>query len=128
MGSDDVFHVADYVVFVLTIVISLGIGIFYAFSGGRQRTTSEFLVGNRKMAVLPVAISLMVSFESSIMMLGIPAEIYTYGIQWIMANFGWFIANMAAIKVMVPLIHPLKITSAYEVQYIIRLYIKILLF
>ena len=118
MASDHIFHVADYVVFVLTIVISLGIGIFYAFSGGRQRTTSEFLVGNRKMAVLPVAISLMVSFESSIMMLGVPAETYTYGIQWIMANFGWFLSNLAAIKIMVPLVHPLKITSAYEVSHV----------
>ena len=98
MGSVEVFHIADYVVFVLTIVISLGIGIFYAVSGGRQRTTSEFHVGNRKMAVLPVAISLMVSFESSGMMLGIPAETYTYGIQWVMACFGWFIADMIAYK------------------------------
>ncbi|KAK3095173.1 hypothetical protein FSP39_011031 [Pinctada imbricata] len=117
MDSRHVFHVADYVIFVVTIVVSLGIGIFYAFSGGRQRTTSEFLVGNRKMSVLPVAISLMVSFESSIMMLGIPAEIYTYGIQWIMANFGFFIADLASVKIMVPLIYPLKITSAYEVCY-----------
>ena len=72
MGSDHVFHVADYIVFVIAIVISLGIGIFYALSGGRQRTTSEFLVGNRKMAALPVAISLMVSFKPSVMMLGYP--------------------------------------------------------
>jgi Na+/proline symporter len=109
------FSVADYVVFILTIVVSLGIGIYYALSGGRQRTTSEYLVGNRKMAVLPVAISLMVSFESSIMMLGTPAEIYRYGIQWIWANLGFFCANLLAIKIMVPLIHPLKITSANEV-------------
>ena len=123
MGSGDVFHIADYVVFVITIVISLGIGIFYALSGGRQRTTSEFLVGNRKMTVLPVAISLMVSFESSIMMLGFPAEVYTFGIQYIMGTFGWFVANLAAVKIMVPLIHPLKITSAYEVQYELTVYL-----
>ncbi|KAK3095438.1 hypothetical protein FSP39_014685 [Pinctada imbricata] len=114
MDSRRVFHIADYVIFIVTIVVSLGIGIFYALSGGRQRTTSEFLVGNRKMSVLPVAISLMVSFESSIMMLGLPAEIYTYGIQWIMAIIGLFVADMASVKIMVPLIYPLKITSAYE--------------
>nr|XP_022341925.1 sodium-coupled monocarboxylate transporter 1-like [Crassostrea virginica] len=108
------FQVVDYIVFVLTIIISLGIGIYYALSGGRQKTTSEFLVGNRKMAVLPVAISLLVSFESSIMMLGTPAEIYRYGIQWIWSNVGFFCANLLSIKVMVPLLHPLKITSANE--------------
>jgi Na+/proline symporter len=72
------FHIADYCVFGFTVLVSLAIGIYYAFSGGKQRTTSEFFVGNRKMAILPVAISLLVSFESSILMLGHPAEVFIY--------------------------------------------------
>lgn len=68
------FEAADYIVFVLTITVSLGIGIYYALSGGRQKTTSEYLVGNRKIAVLRVAISILVSFESSIIMLGAPIQ------------------------------------------------------
>lgn len=70
------FHAADYGIFAVTIVVSLGIGIYYALSGGKQRTTAEYLVGNRQMMIIPVAISLMVSFESSIMMLGTPAEVH----------------------------------------------------
>nr|KAG5692604.1 hypothetical protein BaRGS_030032 [Batillaria attramentaria] len=58
------FHIADYAVFGLTILISIGIGIYYALSGGRQRTTSEYL--------------------------------------------------LLSIIMLVPLIHPLQITSAYE--------------
>ena len=116
MGSGHVFHIADYIVFVISILISLGIGIFYALSGGRQRTISEFFVGNRTMAALPVAISLMVSFQSSIMMLGFPAETYNFGMQYIMAIFGWFVANLTGAKIIVPLIHILKITSSYEVS------------
>ncbi|KAK3589686.1 hypothetical protein CHS0354_015192 [Potamilus streckersoni] len=108
------FHFVDYIIFGITIVVSLGIGIYYALSGGKQRTTSEYLVGNRRMAVLPVAISLMATFESSIMMLGTPAEVYVYGFQWFIGNFGWFCANLLAIKLVVPLIHPLKITSSHE--------------
>lgn len=110
------FGVADYIVFVLTIIVSLAIGIYYALSGGRQKTTSEFLVGNRKMSFLPVAISLVVSFESSIMMLGTPAEIYQNGIQWFWADIGFFCANMFSVHLMVPLLHPLRITSANEVN------------
>jgi Na+/proline symporter len=45
------FHLADYVVFALTVVISIGIGIYYAFAGDKQRTTSEYLVGGRAMKV-----------------------------------------------------------------------------
>lgn len=114
--NDRSFYLADYIIFGITIAASIGIGIFHAFVGGRQKTTSEFHLGNRKMAIIPVAISLLVSFESSIMMLGTPAETYVFGIQNIMGNFGWFVANVLAIKIMVPLIHPLKITSAYEVR------------
>nr|XP_011412119.2 sodium-dependent multivitamin transporter-like isoform X1 [Crassostrea gigas] len=108
------FGVADYIVFVLTIIVSLAIGIYYALSGGRQKTTSEFLVGNRKMSFLPVAISLVVSFESSIMMLGTPAEIYQNGIQWFWADIGFFCANVFSVHFMVPLLHSLRITSANE--------------
>lgn len=114
--NDRSFYLADYVIFGITIAASIGIGIFHAFAGGGQKTTSEFHMGNRKMAIIPVAISLLVSFESSIMMLGTPAETYVFGIQNIMSNCGWFFANLLAIKIMVPLIHPLKITSAYEVR------------
>lgn len=112
------FHFADYIVFSITIVVSIGIGVYYAFSGGKQRTLSEYLVGNRQMSVLPVAISLMVSFESAVMMLGIPAEIYMYGFRWIWGEVGFVIADLLSIKLIVPLIHPLKITSVYEVSYI----------
>jgi len=66
------------------------------------------------MAFFPVAISLLVSFESSIMMLGLPAEGYIYGIQYFWSAFGFFTATFISMFVMVPLIHPLRITSAYE--------------
>ncbi|XP_067668239.1 uncharacterized protein [Haliotis asinina] len=108
------FHVADYVVFGATILISLGIGLYFALSGGRQRTTSEFLVGGRAMKFLPVALSLVVSFESSIMMLGTPAEVYVYGAQVWISLFGFLSSFMICRVLMIPLIHPLKITSAYE--------------
>ena len=41
------FHWADYVVFTATLVIALGIGVFQAFTGDKQRTTKEYLMGNR---------------------------------------------------------------------------------
>lgn len=63
-------QVVDYVIFSISILISLGIGIYHAVTGGKQRTTSEFFVGDRKMSVLPVALSMMVTFESSILMIG----------------------------------------------------------
>ncbi|XP_046559482.1 sodium-coupled monocarboxylate transporter 1-like isoform X2 [Haliotis rubra] len=114
MVSRHSFHIVDYVVFGATILISLGIGLYFALSGGRQKTTSEFMVGGRSMKFLPVALSLMVSFESSIMMLGYPAEVYVYGAQLFIKLFGFMAAFLICRVLMIPLIHPLKLTSAYE--------------
>ncbi|KAK7477609.1 hypothetical protein BaRGS_00031157 [Batillaria attramentaria] len=108
------FRIADYAVFVITILISVAIGVYYAFSGGRQRTISEYLVGSRAMKFLPVAISLLVSNESSVMMLGLPAEAYVYGIQWIFSAVGTCVCQLLSVFIIVPLMHPLKITSIYE--------------
>jgi Na+/proline symporter len=113
------FVVGDYVVFCLTIAVSLGIGVYYACAG--QKTTSEYLVGSRQMKVLPVAVSLMVSFESSIMMLGFPAETYVHGMMFWLSNFGFLTSCLVATRMVVPLVHPLKITSVNEV---IAIYLK----
>ena len=45
--TDVGFHWADYVVFTATLLIALGIGVFQAFTGDRQKTTKEYLMGNR---------------------------------------------------------------------------------
>ena len=99
------FQPWDLGVFAATILASLGIGVYHAVAGGggssgssgrssgssrrhrRTQTTSEYLVGGRQMSFLPVSVSLLVSFSSSIMMLGIPAESYVYGLQQVWRCF-----------------------------------------
>jgi len=46
------FGVWDYVVFLTTLAISAGIGVYVRFSGGRQKTAEEYLLGDRKMPIL----------------------------------------------------------------------------
>ena len=46
-------------------------------------------------------------------------QVYVYGFQYIIGNIGFCVANVLSIIVIVPLIHPLKITSAYEVSMLI---------
>ncbi|XP_033760946.1 sodium-dependent multivitamin transporter-like [Pecten maximus] len=104
----------DYVVMVVTVIASLGIGLFQSLRTGRMKTTTEFIMGDSKISFLPVAISLMVSYESGIMMLGVPAEVYIYGMQWAVAYIGFFIADMTSRQVFVPALRKLNITSVYE--------------
>ncbi|XP_046571797.1 sodium-dependent multivitamin transporter-like isoform X2 [Haliotis rubra] len=112
--NSHMFHIADYAMFGATLLISLGIGIFQAFRDRKKQSMSEYLVAGRKMAIIPVAVSLLVSFESSILMLGMPAEAYVYGIQYLIGTLGFSLAILLAVYMVVPVIHPLKLTSAYE--------------
>ena len=58
------FRWYDYVIFAATLAISLGIGIYYALTGGKQKTTKEYLLANRNMGTFPVALSIYVSHIS----------------------------------------------------------------
>ena len=62
--SYDSFRWYDYVIFGITLAISLGIGVYYALSGGKQKTTKEYHLADRGMSSFPVAISLYVSGAS----------------------------------------------------------------
>lgn len=85
----DQLHWADYVIFASFLIVSLLIGVYHALAGGRQRTTEEFLMGNRKLHALPTMISLFVSYQSAIAILGFAAEIYVYGMgYWIGTSIG----------------------------------------
>ena len=116
VDSSHSFHIADYCIFGITLALSIAIGIYYSLSGGRQRTTDEYLLGGRVMRSIPLAISLLVSYDSSTLTLGLPAEMYVYGVQLWWSSFGLFVAVVFACLIMVPLLYPLKIASAYEVS------------
>ncbi|XP_033731569.1 sodium-coupled monocarboxylate transporter 1-like [Pecten maximus] len=108
------FDVYDWIVFVGILLVSVGIGIYHALAGGGQKTTGEFLMGNRKMSMIPTALSILVSFQSAILILGAPAEVYTKGTQYYLYTFGQMFAVLLASVVYVPLFYPLKLTSMYE--------------
>ncbi|KAL3885460.1 hypothetical protein ACJMK2_025516, partial [Sinanodonta woodiana] len=117
MADDTVrkFEAWDWVLFALILGISAAIGIYYAFVGRKNQTTGEFLMGNRNMKLIPVAVSILVSFMSAILILGTPAEMYTEGTQYFIYLFGMIIAVILAALIFVPLLYPLKLTSSFEV-------------
>ena len=112
--SNNTFAVADYFVFGLLILISVGIGIFFACYGKGQNTTLNYFLGDRQLKVVPVALSFVVTFQSSIIILGFPAEAYAYGMQYCIQTIGVMIAYLLATVIVVPIFHPLKVTSVYE--------------
>ena len=85
------FSAWDYVVVVAMLLISVAIGIFYSLTGGKQKTADEFFLGNRNMNPIPVALSLVASFQSATTVLGTPAEVYLNG-----SMYGIFVFSLSS--------------------------------
>ena len=55
------FEWYDYLIFIGTLVVSLGIGLYFSFAGGKQKTTKEYLMGDRYVFNFSLLYSLKVS-------------------------------------------------------------------
>jgi len=107
----------DYLILVSFLVISLVIGLYHSMTGGRQKTTEEFIMADRRLQVLPTAISLVVSYQSAIMVLGYTAEMYSYGVQLLVLHGLGFALNIIFVeRIIIPWLYPLKLVSVNDVS------------
>lgn len=113
--SGSTFTAWDYVVFGLILAISAAIGLFYAFSGGKQKTTKEFLLADKSMSAVPVALSLFASFFSASTLLGTPAEVYMQGTMYWMCVWGAMATPIVGATLFGPFLHRLRVLSVFEV-------------
>ncbi|KAH0953399.1 hypothetical protein HN011_005869 [Eciton burchellii] len=104
----------DYLVITITLCASVGIGIYYRFSGGRQKTMEEYFIASRSMSIVPVAVALVVSFMSAITLLGVSAENYTYGTHFVVINVSYLLGTPIVCYCFLPVFFKLQATSAYE--------------
>ncbi|XP_076242296.1 putative sodium-dependent multivitamin transporter [Calliopsis andreniformis] len=105
---------SDYLVIGVMLSISAGIGLYYRFTGGRQRTAEEYFSANKSMGIVPLAIALTVSFVSAITLLGISAENYTHGTQILLFYLGGVIGTPIAVQFYLPVFAKLNSMSVYE--------------
>ena len=108
------FYTADYLVMGAVLAISLGIGFYFGLIK-KQRTPEEYLLGNRQMKLLPVALSMIVTYQSAVSVIGIPTEIYLYHTMYLYSYIGYTLCILVQFLTIVPLMHPLRLNSAYEV-------------
>uniref|UniRef100_A0A8D0C9P7 Sodium-coupled monocarboxylate transporter 1 n=1 Tax=Salvator merianae TaxID=96440 RepID=A0A8D0C9P7_SALMN len=108
------FGTWDYVVFGAMLLISAAIGVYYAFAGGGQKTSKDFLMGGRRMTGLPVALSLTASFMSAVTVLGTPAEVYLFGARFSVFAITYLLVVVLSAEVFLPVFYRLGITSTYE--------------
>ncbi|XP_066991696.2 sodium-coupled monocarboxylate transporter 2 [Anabrus simplex] len=108
------FQWLDYLMFALMLAVSALIGVYFGCFGSRQKTTSEYLMGGKKMKILPVAVSLVASHISAITLLGLPSEVYTYGTQYTAMAFCCVITGGLITWLYLPVFYTLQLTSVYE--------------
>ncbi|KAB0798597.1 hypothetical protein PPYR_09590 [Photinus pyralis] len=109
------FDIFDYLVFALMLIISALIGVYFAFFAKvKQNTTSEYLMGGKTMGTFPISMSLIASYISGISILGMPAEIYTYGTQFWMIMCTEGLVSLTMAVAILPVFYKLEITSSYE--------------
>ena len=85
LSKDDLiakFNAGNYAVFAAMLFVSAAIGVFFWWKG--QKNTDEILMASKSMSTFPMTMSLVASFMSAITLLGVPAEIYTAGTQFVM--------------------------------------------
>ena len=115
--ADYTFHWADYLIFIGFICVSLSMGFFHACTGGKQKTLSEFLVADRKVKVVPTAISMVVSYLSAITILGQVAETYNFGCAFfIWGMIPHVLAPLLAERIVVPWIYCNQLVSVFQVS------------
>ncbi|OWR53185.1 putative igf2 mRNA binding protein [Danaus plexippus plexippus] len=97
------------------LLLSALIGVYFAFfATKKQNTTAEYLMGGKTMGMFPISMSLIASYVSGISLLGLPAEMYTYGTQlWTIVLSEWVVSVTISI-IYLPVFYNLQITSTYE--------------
>lgn len=103
----------DYVTFIGMLGISLIVGLYFGI-WKKSETAQDYLVASRSMGIIPIAMSLLASSVSGISLLGIPTEIYVYGIQYTYILGAYFISALLMGSIFLPVFQELQLTSTYE--------------
>ena len=119
------FKAVDYIVIVAILILSIFVGLFHELktkilnwknskknlatnkinsenielkdtTDGNENKTSDYLTGNASISPIPIAFSLLASFFSATALLGMPAEIYQYGIQYWVHVFGMMLTPVCS--------------------------------
>ncbi|XP_063227306.1 sodium-coupled monocarboxylate transporter 1-like isoform X2 [Bacillus rossius redtenbacheri] len=112
-GNHAHFSWVDHTMFALMLVVSTVVGVLIGVCG-KQDTKVDYLLGGKKMSVIPIAVSLIFSHVSGISIVALPTEYYTYGAMYFNQFFAGLITCIITISVFLPIFFELQITSTYE--------------
>ncbi|VDK17987.1 unnamed protein product [Anisakis simplex] len=113
----------DYTVFAFSLCLSIGTGFYHAIrsqlklrdsEGMRTSQKDEYMMGGRQMPSLPVALSLLTTFLSGVLMLGVPADMFERGAQIWMNFVTGAIASILTALIFLPIFYRMRSTCLHE--------------
>ncbi|KAF6207055.1 hypothetical protein GE061_018293 [Apolygus lucorum] len=111
----ELFDWLEYTVFGASLLLCMLIGVWFGFiKKAGQDTVEGYMLGGKQMKLVPVALSLISSFISGITLLGVPAEVYEFGVLIMGAAAGMIINGIISSIVFVPVFYDLQLLSLYE--------------
>ncbi|XP_043233659.1 sodium-coupled monocarboxylate transporter 2-like [Amphibalanus amphitrite] len=110
MSSASEFGTVNFVVMALFVAATLAIGVFYGLRG----QDAQGLLISRDMRVAPVALSIMATFLSAILIVGTPSEVFYFGLEWYVCAVTFPLACIISAALFLPVFHRLGLTSVYE--------------
>jgi len=109
--------IVDYVLFGFVLLISSVIGIYFGFRHRKKMTSSEYLLANKSISWVPIFVSLVVSFFSSVGVMGLTANMYSTGVTFAVHAFAFIIPITLNAEVFTPIFRRLQLVSVNEVNY-----------
>ena len=121
MNDTALFHWIDYVIFVTSLIIGAAISLYNGCFTKSQNSVEGLLMGNRKLGVLTVALSIQATSVSAIIILEGPSEVYSYGTM----IFMWILSDVISIPLLIFIFVPYfrsnpKTVSVYQVYRLIN--------
>lgn len=111
-------NLADAIIFLVTLVANLALGLYFAFfrRGQGTVTTSELFLGSHSLRMLPLALSTMASTISGVGFIAFTGYFYAHGLHllWCVPSFLMMLPFL--IQLFVPLLYNLKVTSVFQVS------------
>ncbi|KAK5642185.1 hypothetical protein RI129_008352 [Pyrocoelia pectoralis] len=107
------FSTIDYLFFSASILLSMCVGIYFGF-WKKATTSDEYLLGNRTMTVIPIALSLIASNISGVTLLALPSDVYIYGANCIWLCVSIVLGCILANYVFLPVIGQLNVASIFQ--------------
>lgn len=107
------FTFLDYFFFSIMFIVSLSIGLYFAFNSKAQQTIDEYFFGAKKLGVLPVAFSLLATTTTGSSTIGQSMEVYSYGLHNFMYVLLIPVRGLLVHKIFLPIFYELQLKSSF---------------